>query len=289
VINEAERIWCGGKAQHIPPQELEELKEQYSGVVAQAVQREGGALSYFEALTALAFKLFQQKPVDVAVVEAGLGGETDATNVFPASGQLLSIITTVGLDHMDALGDTVFDIATVKAGITRPGRPVVLGPQLHSEAVEAVRLAARSKGCPLVDSAREVSVTPAGLSRSADGSLVQRCHIRAGGLEVEGAGLGLLGLHQLDNVASVVGACRQLASAGWDIPEGALRDGLAATRLPGRFEVRSATISGQRMWLVLDAAHTTESAQATANVLREAFPGHNLALIVSLLEDKDVR
>jgi len=291
VAHEAERISCGTSQQYISPAALEELKERHFACVAEL----GEPLSHFEVFTAAAFKYFQDQKVDIAVVEAGLGGLTDATNVFPPPGQLLSIVTAVGMDHRGALGNTITEIATVKAGILKEGRPVVLGMQPNPEAAAAVNAVAHEKGCPVLDCSMEMIVVPHGMTTLSSGRRAQRIDILPTGdvpgfLAVSDAQLRLLGSHQQSNAAAAVRASWQLAVDGWKITPETIRKGLLATSLPGRLEILSGQVGGRgTQHLVLDAAHTPESAEALVQGLREAFPGQPTVIVLAMLNDKDIR
>eukprot|EP00873_Tetraselmis_striata_P042523 jgi/Tetstr1/462787/TSEL_007738.t1 len=298
VLHEGERISCGpAGAGHMPEDALQQLREAQAPVVGEAQAAEGGALSHFEVMTALAFTHFQQQKVDIAVVEAGLGGERDATNVFPPAGQLLSIVTAVGMDHQAALGDSVAEIATVKAGIAKPGAPLLLAHQPHADAAAAVAAVAANKGCRLLEADAEVRVRSRGVSGAEEGRLAELLDVEVVRGEGGGAGMRLevvpcrlLGEHQGRNVAAAVAAAALLAERGWDgITAAAVREGIAATTLPGRLQAMSAIKDGRRQWLVLDAAHTPESAQALCETLRRALPDRPVALVLAMLEDKDIR
>lgn len=132
-----ERIAVGGSP--ISDGALDTLAAQHAGAVEAAQAREGGALSHFEILTALAFKHFEQAGVDAAVIETGLGGARDATNVLPAASLAAAVVTAVGNDHAAALGGSLEAIAAAKAGILHAGRPAVLGRQPEAAAAAVLR------------------------------------------------------------------------------------------------------------------------------------------------------
>lgn len=292
VLHESERISCGTQLSHISPEQLEQIKDAHMPAVVEAQAQEGGALSYFEVMTALAFKHFQQQQVDIAVVEAGLGGERDATNVFTSSSQLMSVITAIGMDHKAALGDTVAEIAEVKAGIMQPGSPVVLARQPQGEAAAAVAATALKKGCEILNAEPDVTVLSRGMVDPSGGQIAELVDIHVAGSDMllEGVPCQLIGSHQHHNIAAAVRASLQLLKQGWDrINVNAIREGIASTVLPGRFQVVSAEVGGRRQRLVLDAAHTPESAAALCETLQFALPDRPVALVLAMLEDKDIR
>ncbi|KAK9844056.1 hypothetical protein WJX81_003088 [Elliptochloris bilobata] len=271
-----------------------------------AVQQEEAALSHFEAMTALALRHFQQEQVDIAVVEAGLGGARDATNVFPAPGSdvprgaglRLAIITAVGLEHQAALGGGLTKIAAAKAGILKPGVPLVLGRQPEPDAAAALREAAAALGCPVLEPARTVELESRGIELEAGGVreavalrlLGESAGGEPGAADVLEARLQLVGAHQLDNAAAAVTAALALARDGFPrITHAAILAGLGAAVLPGRFQVVRRAFRGgvQDTLLVLDGAHTPAAAAALAATLRRAFPDAALALVVGMAADKD--
>lgn len=240
----------------------------------------------FEATTALGFLYFASRRVDLLVSEVGLGGRFDATNVVDRP--LLSVITSIGLDHTDRLGATVPLIAAEKAGIIKRGAPVVSAPQTP-EALAVVQAAARRRDCPfyLAD----------GVTRRSSSLGGQVIDFSGPGFPAEeGMVLPLLGSHQLDNAAAALTAAGVLRERG-QVPRldsGSLRRGLAATLWPGRFEVFGGGPDGGaggapgRPTIVVDGAHNPPGAVALAAALREFAPGRRLILVLGILGDKDV-
>ncbi|GLC63603.1 hypothetical protein PLESTF_000054100 [Pleodorina starrii] len=294
----------------IASDDLAFLLGRFGGAIRGRAEAEGGRLSHFEVVTALAFRYFADCSVDVAVVETGLGGVTDATNVFPPPNLQSAVITGLGLEHVEALGGSLASIAAAKAGIARRGRPLVLGRQVHSEAVEVVVREAEVAGCgPLVRAEESVLVRSHGMelhpealgqairerltlqllpepdsetnTTSTTTSSSSSSSAAGGGGSGSGSGggggdldvtVGLVGPHQHDNVATAVATVRVLRRQGWVLPDEALVAGLREAHLPGRFQV--VKLPGpDGPWVVLDGAHTAESAAALAASLRTAFPG----------------
>ncbi|MGW1447084.1 bifunctional folylpolyglutamate synthase/dihydrofolate synthase [Micromonospora sp. NPDC002411] len=232
-------------------------------------------LTYFDMTTALAFATFADAPVDIAVVEVGLGGAEDATNVIQAG---VCVITPIGLDHTEWLGDTLQDIALAKAGIIHPGATVIAAAQEE----EAAR--------PLLDRCAEVGAT---IAREGGEFGVMRRAVAVGGqvLSIQGLGgvyddvfIPLHGAHQAQNAAVALAAVEAFLGAGarrqLDIE--AVREGFASASSPGRLErVRSAPT------VLLDGAHNPHGMAATVNALQEEFAFSKLVAVVGVLADKD--
>jgi dihydrofolate synthase/folylpolyglutamate synthase len=234
-------------------------------------------LTTFETLTALAFHYFAARAVDVAVVEVGLGGRLDCTNVVPSE---LSVITPIDLDHTAVLGDTVAAIAADKAGIIRPGVPVVTAPQATEAAAVLGRVAAE-QGSLLVDVARVTRWTVPRLSPAGQRLSVTVDYDKAAvGYPVE---VALAGAYQAVNVATAVTALDLLSRRGWRLDPEAVAAGFAAVRWPARFELLAASPA-----LVVDAAHNPHGARALVAGLAERWPGDPRCLVLGLSGDKDV-
>ena len=229
---------------------------------------EGNQITVFEAITAAAFLLFARVPADLCVVEVGLGGKFDATNVVrPAA----CAITSISMDHQDFLGDTLGVIAAEKAGIIKPGVPVVVGAQ-EPEAMAAILGAAEAAGVPVLLRGRdwEIAATAEGL--------------RFEGLELPPPGLP--GVHQAENAAIAMMALR---AAGFELVPEVLAAGLRAVEWPARLQrLRGALLgllpAGSELWL--DGAHNPGGAEALAAQLQDwAGP---TALVLGMKQAKDV-
>jgi dihydrofolate synthase/folylpolyglutamate synthase len=246
----------------------------------------------FEIMTALAFVYFAACGVEWAVLEVGLGGRLDATNVVhPAVGS----ITSLSYDHVELLGHTLSLIAWEKAGIIKPGVPIVSAPQ-EPEAMAVIQRVCVDTGARLVVIGRDWTVEGEGgdltgqtlaVTRHADpptvgeGDSAMTWPGRLSGLHIQ-----LLGRHQLINAATAVAILCELAAQGVDIPEGALRTGLAQARWPGRFEVLNV-----HPGLVVDSAHNADSAMKLRAALAAWFPRpprNRLALVFGASADKDI-
>jgi dihydrofolate synthase/folylpolyglutamate synthase len=224
--------------------------------------------TFFEALTAAAFVHFRRKRVDVAVLEVGLGGRLDATNV---TDPIASAIVTVDLDHQVYLGRTRAAIAREKAGVMRRDRATVVGP-LTAPALDAVRAHARVVGARVVEACRGSRLTP---SHAGEGLVDVRTPLGSHeGLRP------LLGAHQRENLLVAVRLIEEARAAGLGVDLDALPAGIARTRWPGRLE----WVDG-RPPLLLDAAHNPAGARALARHLRGAGP---FVLLFAAMNDKDL-
>jgi dihydrofolate synthase/folylpolyglutamate synthase len=229
-----------------------------------------GPPTFFECATAAAFELFRRAAVEVAVLEVGLGGRLDATNVVTP---IATAITTIDFDHQAQLGNTLDAIAREKAGIIKPGVPVVCG-RLPTEAEIAVRDVARQVGAPVIDALRAVQVT-----RAEDGSV----RVQSRTMRLDAVTLALPGAHQLDNAAVAVALLDGLTDSGVDVPDEAVRTGLSKATWPGRLE----RFSRDGVDVLLDAAHNPAGARALASHLEEIGWQH-VTLLFGAMGDKDV-
>lgn len=225
----------------------------------------------FELVTCIALEFFARRHCDIVVLEVGMGGELDSTNVIDAPE--VAVITNIGLDHMEYLGNTPEAIARAKAGILKSGTTCVYYPV--SPSVDGVyHEVGRALGVP---------VTPAPFD-----SIISRQHTLAGQV-FDCCGLTrlqmpLLGAHQLRNAAVAITALQALAQRGWPITEAAIRKGLAAVSWPGRFELLR-----QKPLFLLDGGHNPQCMQALAQNLRDYLPGQAVTMLTGVLADKDYK
>ena len=237
-------------------------------------QIDGVSMTFFEIITAMAYAAFADAPVDVAVVEVGLGGTWDATNVADAD---VAVVTPIDFDHTHLLGNTVAEIATEKAGIIKPGAQAILAGQ-RVEAAQVLLQRCAEVGC--VGAARGIEFGVLDRQVGVGGQL-----IRLNGAEgpVEDIFLPLHGAHQAANAAQAVAAVEAFLGMKALNPD-VVREGFAQVRFPGRLEVvrRSPTV-------VLDAAHNPHGARATAAAVTEAFGFTPLVGVVAVMADKDAR
>ena len=246
----------------------------YVDIVDERSTTEGGVrLSYFEVLTALAFAAFADAPVDVAVVEVGMGGTWDATNV--ADG-VVSVVTPIGLDHRDYLGDTIAEIAAEKAGIIKAGSLAVLAQQ-PLEAAEVLLARAVEVEATVAREGLEFGVVARGLA--VGGQLLALRGLRA---EYADVFLPLFGEHQAHNAALALAAVEAFLEGAGPLDADVVREGFAGVTSPGRLEVlrRSPTV-------VVDAAHNPHGALSLAHALADSFDFTSLVGVVGVLADKD--
>jgi dihydrofolate synthase/folylpolyglutamate synthase len=228
-------------------------------------------ISYFEALTALAFVAFAEHPVDVGIIEAGLGGEWDATNVVQSQ---VSVMTPIGLDHMDYLGNTLEDIAQTKAGIFKPESNVVLAAQTPEVAKVLMAQVAKVSAIPFREG---IEFSLANRAIAVGGQL-----IAINGLYglIEDIFLPLYGAHQANNAAVALAAVE--AFAGVQLDSDLVRSAFSKVRSPGRCEVihRDPTV-------IIDAAHNPHGAKAITNTINSEFDFETVIGVVAVLRDKD--
>lgn len=224
----------------------------------------------FELITALAFEFFRRRRCDIVVLEVGMGGELDSTNVIDTPE--MAVITAIGLDHTAELGDTIGKIAAAKAGIIKEDGDVVVYGQ-DPEAEEVLETVASAKHARLhrPDFA-SLKVTASDLTgQSFD-------YGRYSDLRIP-----LVGSYQPMNAALAITALEQLAAKGWKITETTLREGLAATHWRGRFEVLS-----QKPTVIVDGSHNPHGINATVASLKQYFPEGGIVFVLGVCADKDV-
>jgi len=232
----------------------------------------------FEAITAIGFLYFARSEVDIAVVEVGLGGRLDATNVLTPE---VSVITSLSLDHTYLLGDTLAEIAREKAGIIKPGIPTVSAPQ-RAEAIKMLEAISRERNAPLVEIGRDWDYRPGPVDREGQSFTIRL--ISNQGSELDGEyWIPLLGRHQLENSASAIAALDILRQRGFRIPPEAVHQGLCNIYWPGRMEILS-----REPLVVADCAHNPYSAHELRRALTEWFPEHKWVLIFGASTDKDI-
>jgi len=229
-------------------------------------------ISFFEAITALAFAAFAEHPIDVGVIEVGMGGQWDATNVVDAD---VSVITPIGLDHMEYLGNSITEIAATKAGIIKEQGFVVLAQQTPEAAVELLRRAAEV-GADVAREGLEYSIDSRAVA--VGGQLISITGLRG---HYDDIFLPLHGKHQASNAAAALIAVEAFFGEQ-DLDIDAVRAGFANVTSPGRCEVihRDPTI-------ILDAAHNPHGAKALAETLQSEFTFDEVTGIVALMADKD--
>lgn len=247
-------------------------------------------LTTFEITTALGFLYFARQNVDVAVIEVGLGGRLDATNVVDP---LVSVITALSFDHMNVLGNSIVQIASEKAGIIKPGRPVILSPQMEI-AREVVEKIARERGCRYVQVGKDWLFAP--WSHSLDGQTLlvwsaqdqafATDYVHSGGRsdwEPVRLNIPLLGMHQVENAATAYAALQVARDEGLEIKENAIRSGFEAVQWPARFEILR-----REPPVVTDSAHNPDSALRLRLAMDDYLNGKPIILVFGASEDKDI-
>ncbi|CAK9232102.1 unnamed protein product [Sphagnum troendelagicum] len=293
-----ERITAGKTGDPISDEMLVELFSNLHANLEKAIAAEPGTLTHFEVLTALAFSHFAREKVDLAVVETGLGGARDATNVISAKGLAAAVIVGIGTEHLAALGGSLESIALAKSGIIKDGRPVVVGQQKDSTTKDIILKVAASKEAPV----------RAAFGSSAQCEIVEVCSGSDAPFqicnfflddtseiesrwEMKNVRLSALGAHQQENALTAISTVLSLRHQGWNIPDSSIRAGLEATVIPGRFQIldqhKAQALGFSNARVILDGAHTEASANALACTLMEYFPTAKLALVVGMASDKD--
>jgi len=222
-------------------------------------------ITEFEFITALGFAWFAEQNCDVVVLEVGLGGRLDATNIIPPP--WVSVITKIAYDHMDVLGNTLTLIAGEKCGIIKPTSPVVTTCEQGAEALEVIRKIAHERDCALT----ECSMSDCEIL----GSSITGSRAKLAGLDVH---VPLLGEHMCRNALTAVMTARAL-----NLPDEAIAAGIAAAKIPARMEILSAD-----PLVILDGGHNPDCATALANALGQHLPGQKLTAICGMMADKDV-
>ncbi len=241
------------------------VAEQVKAVVDQMNEKP----TEFEVITAMAFLYFLQQKCDIVVLEVGLGGRLDATNVIPVPE--LAIIMNIGLEHTEVLGDTLQEIAGEKAGIIKRGGTVVFYPQLPS--VESVfeEACVQRNAAFLRADIEEVLVR----EESLEGSLFDWKQMKQ-------LRINLLGRHQVWNAVTALTAVEALQRKGWEIGEGAIRDGLANTKWPARLEILC-----KAPLFLLDGAHNPQCVEMLEQSMQALFQDRKVVFLAGILRDKD--
>ena len=248
----------------IPEEQLCAITER----VRDAAERMAEHPTHFEMVTAIGMEYFYEQGCDIVVLEVGMGGEFDSTNVIDAPE--VAVITNIGLDHTEYLGNTVEEIAHTKGGIIKPGSACVCynGSQ---KAVRVITDICSERGVPLTIPATW-TLEPTGSSLDGQRFLYKKQEYF----------LRLLGAHQLQNAAVVLEVVDLLRAKGYAIPAGAVDEGLRTVKWPARFEV----LRRDPLFL-LDGGHNPQCAEALSQCLREYLPGKKVTFLMGMLKDKD--
>lgn len=229
--------------------------------------------TYFEFINVVAYQYFKRKGVDITVFETGLGGQMDSTNIVRQPN--LTVITTIGMDHMQHLGDTLAKIAAEKAGIIKNGVPLVLGPDIPQEALDTILAKAQALEAPV-----EVSPSDALRVVSEESSLVSGLclHNTDTGTRY---GLSLLGPYQKTNLSIVLQAIKALREQGFPIAESAIQDGLAHTYWPVRFQYF------EKQHLILDGSHNEDGFRSLEECMNLYLKDQRLIWLLSLRSNRN--
>ncbi len=237
------------------------------------IERGGVQPTEFEVLSAVAFQYFRNEGVDVAVLEVGMGGSYDSTNVIVP---VVSVVTGVDFDHTAYLGNTLREIALNKAGIIKPGVPVVVGV-MEAEALEAIRRQASCVNTEIYPSS-QTRISQVGTS-TMTGQIVD---IAGKGLRMKEVEFSLLGNYQLNNLATALTALQIMRNSGYRVEEQNIRLSLAGLRIPGRLEILQ-----HSPLVIADVAHNPQAARALADSLENLLAGRKRVVIIGLVDDKD--
>ena len=279
-----ERIQVDG--QQISHEELVMLVDEIKPFVAQVTD-----ITTFEITTAVAFMAFSARNVDIAVIEVGLGGRLDATNIVDP---LVSVITSLSFDHMNVLGDSISQIAAEKGGIIKPGKPVVLAPQ-WKEARDVIERICEEKKAPLTEIGCDYFFSERSHSLAGQKFIIWsekeqdliNDYISSGGRsdwEPEHYSIPLLGSHQVENAATAFAVIEILRGKGLKITGPDIRKGFSTVSWPGRFEVIS-----KEPLIIVDSAHNQDSASRLRLAMDDYLNGKPVILLFGSSEDKDVR
>ncbi len=268
MVDFGERIVADDR--QISEPELARLAMEVKGQWEEMQRTTGQTPTFFEATTAIAFLHFADRGVEEAVIEVGMGGRLDATNLINPD---CTVITNISLEHTQYLGDNLRSIAAEKAGIIKPGIPVVTAAE-QAEVLDVIRHVALANGAPV--QVVGIDVAYRSISSTLEGSLVE-----LGDLSVL-VRLPLLGEYQVVNAATAYGAAIELARKGIQVEEEAVINGLQKVRWAGRLEIKQ-----KNPLIVLDASHTPEGARKVAIEVKRLF-GRDLTLVIGVLKDKDL-
>ncbi|XP_047959181.1 dihydrofolate synthetase isoform X2 [Salvia hispanica] len=275
-----ERITLGTSGEAVPGKSLDSHFHKIKDELDIAIEREKGHLSQFEVFTAIALSLFSEERVQFAVVEAGLGGARDATNVFTSSDLAAAIITNIGEEHLAALGGSLQSIAVAKSGIIKEERPLVLGGPFLPHIESIIREKALSLCSPVVSA-----------SDPGNKSVLKGFSGARQSIELFDLQLRLLGSHQLQNAVTATCAALCLREQGWKLSDTSIRAGLESAYLVGRSQFLTSKEADKLglpgATILLDGAHTKESAQALVDMVKMAYFDARLVVVVAMANDKD--
>ncbi len=262
MIDVCERISIDGE--NISKEELDEILSEVESS-AKEIEKEKGAMpTQFEIWTAAAFIYFAKRNCDIVVLETGLGGRLDATNIIDSP--ILSIITKIDIDHIEYLGGTIEKIAAEKAGIIKSGSRVITTPNQPKEALAVLKETAEEKGAEFIVAEACENHSPEGMSEIFDLG------------ELKNLKINLAGIHQTENASLAVKTAQLLG-----IEEKYIRTGLQRARNIGRFEKLS-----ENPTVIFDGAHNLNGTEALVGAINRYFPGEKLSIMYATMADKDI-
>ena len=268
IIDFRERIQINGEM--ISKTELDNTFSFIEKVVDE-MSEEGKVITEFELITAIAFKYFYDQNCDIVVLETGLGGKFDSTNII--SNPLVSVITHIDLDHMNILGDSLSKIAYQKAGIIKEGSITVMYPDQDKEALEVIRGVALKKNNKFImPNMEDIKI----LSCDIDKMIFT--------YKGEDYSIHLLGKHQVKNAVTAIETINSLRKLGIEIEIQSVKNGLVNTKIPARLEVIS-----KEPLIILDGCHNPDSANALKNVIMNDLHLENNIAVIGMLRDKDIK
>jgi dihydrofolate synthase/folylpolyglutamate synthase len=260
--------------EEIPPEDLGRITGRVKEKVDEMLKEGKNHPTEFEIITAIGFVYFAERQVDYAVVEVGLGGRLDSTNVVDP---LISTITSISYDHMGILGNTLAEIAYEKAGIIKPNRPVVTYPQ-HKQAMDVIRRVASERNSPLfVVNEEGIVVHYSHIGRQVFDYTFNR-------FQYPNMTIRLTGRHQVLNAATALTALTVLKSQGVPMTETSIYRGMERATWPGRIEVLQ-----KNPYIILDGAHNASGASALRYALEEYFVEKPITMVIGILKDKEVK
>lgn len=267
-----ERIKING--QEIPGEHLAALMEKIIPHFTQMVAEGYEHPTEFEVGTAMALQYFYEQAVDIVVLEVGLGGAIDSTNVVDP---LISVITNVSMEHMDYLGNTLTEITTVKAGIIKKGRPVVTG-ETDDTVLQVIKEKSLQQAAPLYEAAKLTYVTVD--NRDTQGQII---NVAINDWKIENLHLPLLGDHQLKNCATALTIIKVLVDQyGYNLKKEQIIVGIKNVKWPARME-----LFGQNPTVLIDGAHNTAGIAALRESLKNLFNYNKLIVVLGMLADKE--
>jgi len=237
-------------------------------------------ISTFEIITALAFKYFADQQVDIAIIEVGMGGRLDATNVVQP---IVTIISPVSHDHMKIMGNTIAKIAREKAGIIKKSIPVIISPQKKSAKEEIEKIANR-EGSLIIDTSKKYTFEQINYSLKNQSFIIKEKLSLSRDTCSTVYEIPLLGDHQINNAITTLACVTKLRKVGYEINEIAIKNGFSKVEWPGRFEVVC-----QTPLIIVDGAHNRDSFRKLRDTIKKYLTGKKVTLIFGASEDKEVR